>query len=261
MELDWKIDPQSLLPEPYNRIYESEVGKDGTKQKIFYKKKWNDDIKKFEIVKVTQDISVIYVKKNILDYDNDEQRKKRIEARKQRLIHFGNAKNKDNKQMSFQDNMSVYVNNSPDDKETDIIDSIVSTLSEKSKKSNNSEVLSYNSLNKESSYYKPKKYLPPHLRNTLNKNNIEPNSSKMNQYCIKISNISLETTQQDIKYLCEHIGKTSRVNLIKDKETNISRGYAFVSFHSKDDAKQAKEKLNKHPYDNLILSVNYAEKR
>ena len=33
MELDWKIDPQSLLPEPYNRIYESEVGKDGTKQK------------------------------------------------------------------------------------------------------------------------------------------------------------------------------------------------------------------------------------
>jgi translation initiation factor 3 subunit G len=51
------------------------------------------------------------------------------------------------------------------------------------------------------------------------------------------------------------------VFLAKDRETNRSKGFAFVSFYDHSDALQAMGKLDKKGYDNLIMRVELAEKR
>jgi len=43
--------------------------------------------------------------------------------------------------------------------------------------------------------------------------------------------------------------------------TGQSRGFAFVTYHSRSDAERAIEKLNGHGYDNLILQVQFAKPR
>ena len=46
--------------------------------------------------------------------------------------------------------------------------------------------------------------------------------------------------------------------LAKDKETLQSRGFAFVSFVSKDDAARAMEALQGYGYGDLILKLEWA---
>lgn len=78
------------------------------------------------------------------------------------------------------------------------------------------------------------------------------------QNTIRVTNISEETTEADLQELFQPFGRISRVYLAKDKETMQSRGFAFVSFMSRDDAARAMEKLQGHGYDHLILKLEWA---
>ena len=49
--------------------------------------------------------------------------------------------------------------------------------------------------------------------------------------------------------------------LAKDRETNRTKGFAFVSFHERSDAIHAMEKLDKKGHNNLIIRVEFAGKR
>ena len=53
-----------------------------------------------------------------------------------------------------------------------------------------------------------------------------------------------------------HAGKLS---IVKDKETNQSRGFAFVSFATRESAEIAMQKLNGYGYYHLILKVVWAQ--
>ncbi|CAB9497247.1 factor 3 subunit G [Seminavis robusta] len=75
---------------------------------------------------------------------------------------------------------------------------------------------------------------------------------------IRVTNISENTTEADLQDLFQRFGRISRVYLAKDKETLISRGFAFVSFVNKDDAARAMEKLQGYGYDHLILKLEWA---
>ena len=75
---------------------------------------------------------------------------------------------------------------------------------------------------------------------------------------IRVTNISGNTTEADLQELFEKYGRISRVYLAKDKETLQSRGFAFVSFVSKDDAARAMEELQGYGYDHLILKLEWA---
>jgi translation initiation factor 3 subunit G len=63
---------------------------------------------------------------------------------------------------------------------------------------------------------------------------------------LRVTNLSENTTEADLQELFQRYGRISRVYLAKDKETMISRGFAFVSFVNKDDAAAAMEELNGH---------------
>jgi translation initiation factor 3 subunit G len=75
---------------------------------------------------------------------------------------------------------------------------------------------------------------------------------------IRVTNLSGNTTEADLQELFEKYGRISRVYLAKDKETLQSRGFAFVSFVSKDDAARAMNELQGYGYDHLILKLEWA---
>jgi translation initiation factor 3 subunit G len=75
---------------------------------------------------------------------------------------------------------------------------------------------------------------------------------------IRVTNISENTTESDLQDLFKPFGRISRVYLAKDKETLVSRGFAFVSFVNKEDAAQAMDALQGFGYDHLILKLEWA---
>lgn len=75
---------------------------------------------------------------------------------------------------------------------------------------------------------------------------------------IRVTNISENTTEADLQDLFQRFGRISRVYLAKDKETLVSRGFAFVSFVNKEHAARAMEQLQGFGYDHLILKLEWA---
>ena len=61
-----------------------------------------------------------------------------------------------------------------------------------------------------------------------------------------------------LQELFQPFGRISRVYLAKDKETMVSRGFAFVSFVHREDAARAMDKLQGYGYDHLILKLEWA---
>ena len=76
---------------------------------------------------------------------------------------------------------------------------------------------------------------------------------------IRVTNLSEDTTESDIHELFRHFGSISRVYLARDHQTNMCKGFAFVSFQIRDDAGKALASLNGYGYDNLILRVEWAK--
>ncbi|KAJ3297001.1 translation initiation factor eIF3 subunit g [Borealophlyctis nickersoniae] len=100
------------------------------------------------------------------------------------------------------------------------------------------------------------KYVPPSLRN---RGPGESMKDKRDDFStIRITNLSEDTTEQDVKDLVSRFGHTSRVFVARDRDTNICKGFGFVSYYHKDDAEKAMKALNGYGYDNLILRVEWA---
>lgn len=75
---------------------------------------------------------------------------------------------------------------------------------------------------------------------------------------VRVSNLSEDTTENDLQDLFRYFGSVNRTYLARDKITRNSKGFAFVSFANRDDAQRAIEQLNGYGYDNLILHVEWA---
>lgn len=75
---------------------------------------------------------------------------------------------------------------------------------------------------------------------------------------LRVTNISEETQENDLRELFGAFGRVARVYVGRDRETGIGKGFAFVSFEDRAIAQRAMEKLNGKGYDNLILSVQWS---
>ena len=65
-------------------------------------------------------------------------------------------------------------------------------------------------------------------------------------------------SEEEVKCLFSSIGPVQSCKLIKDKLAQISLGYAFVNFHTVEDATRAIDTLNGLPMQNKIIKVSYA---
>jgi RNA recognition motif-containing protein len=78
---------------------------------------------------------------------------------------------------------------------------------------------------------------------------------------IYVGNLSFSTTELDIAQLFAGFGKTTSVQLVMDRETGRSRGFAFVEMSTDSEAKQAIAGLDRTEMDGRELTVNEARPR
>ena len=76
-----------------------------------------------------------------------------------------------------------------------------------------------------------------------------------------VGNLSFNTTEGDILDLFKQAGNVVSCELIVDKFTNKSRGFAFVQMGSQEEANKAISEFNGKELDGRALTVNEARPR
>jgi RNA recognition motif-containing protein len=76
-----------------------------------------------------------------------------------------------------------------------------------------------------------------------------------------VGNLPFNTTENELQELFAQAGTVQEVMLMQDKFTGKSRGFAFVTMGSDQDAQNAISKFNGHTMENRALTVNEARPR
>ena len=76
-----------------------------------------------------------------------------------------------------------------------------------------------------------------------------------------VGNLSFNTTENELQELFSQAGAVQEVTLMQDKFTGKSRGFAFVTMGSEQDAQNAISKLNGQTVEGRALTVNEARPR
>src|SRR5688572_14151328 len=83
----------------------------------------------------------------------------------------------------------------------------------------------------------------------------------MNPVRLFVGNLSYQTMEQDIQDYFSQAGNVTSVNLMFDKFTGKSRGFAFVELSSSEEANKAVEMFNGKELQGRALTVNVARPR
>lgn len=84
---------------------------------------------------------------------------------------------------------------------------------------------------------------------------------------LRVTNVAEDVEEDDLRELFEkavgHLrnNRVARVYVGKDRETGAKKGYAFVSFESREVAEYARQKVDGQGYSNLILNVAFSQPR
>jgi RNA recognition motif-containing protein len=78
---------------------------------------------------------------------------------------------------------------------------------------------------------------------------------------IYVGNLNKSTTQDEINTLFATAGTVSSVELIKEKGSGMSKGFAFVSMPTQEDADKAISMFNDYALAENNLKVNVAKPR
>ena len=78
---------------------------------------------------------------------------------------------------------------------------------------------------------------------------------------IYVGNLSYQASEQDINQLFSEFGDVSSVNIISDKFTGRSKGFAFVDMDDDNSANSAIDSLNDSEFMDRTLVVNQARPR
>lgn len=73
-----------------------------------------------------------------------------------------------------------------------------------------------------------------------------------------VANLSWSTTDESLKELFSQIGTVASANIIIDRETGKSRGFAFVEMASEEEANEAIQRLNGYNLDGRTIKVSEA---
>ncbi|XP_068692803.1 eukaryotic translation initiation factor 3 subunit G-like [Montipora foliosa] len=105
------------------------------------------------------------------------------------------------------------------------------------------------------------KYIAPGLREGAANRRGEtmPRSQRDESANIRVTNLSENTRESDLMELFRPFGPISRIFLAKGKQTNQSKGFAFINFVHREDAARAIQSVQGFGYDHLILNVEWAK--
>ena len=104
------------------------------------------------------------------------------------------------------------------------------------------------------------RYIAPHMRGAAGKDmGMGDRPMRDDTNTLRVTNLSGDTREDDVRDLFRPFGQIARVFLAKDRETYRCKGFAFVTFVMREDAAKAQKKLDGHGYDNLILRVEWAK--
>ena len=76
-----------------------------------------------------------------------------------------------------------------------------------------------------------------------------------------VGNLSFNTTENELQELFSQAGPVQEVTLMQDKFTGKSRGFAFITMGSDEDAQNAISKFNGQTIEGRPLTVNEARPR
>ncbi len=83
----------------------------------------------------------------------------------------------------------------------------------------------------------------------------------MNQNRLFVGNLSYQTMENDLQDYFSKAGVVTSVNLMLDKVTGKSRGFAFIEFASAEEANKAVEEFHNKEFQGRALTVNVARPR
>lgn len=78
---------------------------------------------------------------------------------------------------------------------------------------------------------------------------------------IYVSNLPYRLSNEELRDIFAAYGEVSRVKIVKDKDTNRSKGFGFVEMPNDDEGKRAISELNDKDVDGRALRVNEARPR
>ncbi|MGB0760858.1 MAG: RNA recognition motif domain-containing protein [Rubripirellula sp.] len=78
---------------------------------------------------------------------------------------------------------------------------------------------------------------------------------------IYVGNLAFTATDEDLRSAFEQFGEVTSVNIIMDRETGRSRGFAFVEMADAENAKEAIENLDGSAIAGRNVTVNEARPR
>jgi RNA recognition motif-containing protein len=81
------------------------------------------------------------------------------------------------------------------------------------------------------------------------------------QVKLYVGNLAFTTTADDLRVLFAQAGTISSIDLIKDRDTGESKGFAFVTMASQTDAEKAIGMLNDFTMGEREMKVNTAKAR
>lgn len=76
-----------------------------------------------------------------------------------------------------------------------------------------------------------------------------------------VGNLSFDTSEGDLRQKFEEFGDVASVNIITDRETGRSKGFAFVEMTSNASAETAMNAMNGGDFNGRKLTVNEARPR
>ncbi len=73
-----------------------------------------------------------------------------------------------------------------------------------------------------------------------------------------VGNIEWSITQEELQELFGQFGEVEEAIIIKDRETNRSKGFGFVTYVNSDDADKAVDGLDGYEFNGRNIAVNEA---
>ncbi|KAJ9616163.1 uncharacterized protein PV06_00791 [Exophiala oligosperma] len=74
-----------------------------------------------------------------------------------------------------------------------------------------------------------------------------------------IGGLAWHTTDETLNEGFQRFGKVEEAVVVKDRDTNRSRGFGFVRFATKEEADQALENMNNTEFDGRLIRVDHAQ--